>query len=213
QGTIKVGQTYTMIGQDGKHRDERVTKIEIYDGLGRKEVESAGCGEIIAWSGFEEVHIGDTLAAGENPQALPPVPIDEPTLTMMFMSNSSPFSGQDGKYVTSRQVRDRLEKEALRNVAMKFEQTEAPDVFKVSGRGLLHLGVLIENMRREGYELQISKPHVITKTVDGQLLEPIEAIAVDGRSSRQRVGASHRLRAAESSGSRRILCRSGRTGL
>ena len=152
-----------MIGQDGKRRNERVTKIEIYEGLGRKEVQSAGCGEIIAWSGFEEVHIGDTMAEGENPEALPPVPIDEPTLSMMFMSNSSPFSGQEGKYVTSRQVRDRLEKEALRNVAMKFEPTAAPDVFKVSGRGLLHLGVLIENMRREGYELQISKPHVIMK--------------------------------------------------
>ena len=179
QGTMSVGQTYTMIGQDGKSRRERVTKMEIYEGLARKEVQTAQAGEIIAWSGFEEVHIGDTMAGGDNPTSLPPVPIDEPTLTMMFMSNNSPFSGQDGKYVTSRQVRDRLEKEALRNVAMKFEQTAAPDVFKVSGRGLLHLGVLIENMRREGYELQISKPHVIMKEVDGRNLEPIEAIAVD----------------------------------
>jgi len=179
QGSMAVGQTYTMIGQDGKSRRERVTKMEIYEGLARREVPSAQAGEIIAWSGFEEVHIGDTMAGGDNPTPLPPVPIDEPTLTMMFMSNNSPFSGQDGKYVTSRQVRDRLEKEALRNVAMKFEQTAAPDVFKVSGRGLLHLGVLIENMRREGYELQISKPHVIMKEVDGRLLEPIEAIAVD----------------------------------
>ena len=180
QGTIKVGQQYTMIGQDGKRRNERVTKIEIYEGLGRKEVQSATCGEIIAWSGFEEVHIGDTMAEGENPEALPPVPIDEPTLSMMFMSNSSPFSGQDGKYVTSRQVRDRLEKEGLRNVAMRFEPTAAPDVFKVAGRGLLHLGVLIENMRREGYELQISKPHVIMKKdANDKLLEPIEQIAVD----------------------------------
>ena len=179
QGTIKVGQTYTMISQDGRRRNERITKLEIYEGLARKEVQSAECGEIVALSGFEEVHIGDTLAEGENPDPLPPVPIDEPTLTMMFMSNNSPFSGQEGKFVTSRQVRDRLEKEALRNVAMRFEQTEAPDVFKVSGRGLLHLGVLIENMRREGYELQISKPHVIIKEVDGKTLEPIESIAVD----------------------------------
>ena len=180
QGSIKVGQTYTMIGQDGKRRNERVTKLEIYEGLGRKEVQEAGCGEIIAWSGFENVFIGDTMAAGDNPDALPPVPIDEPTLSMMFMSNNSPFSGQDGKFVTSRQVRDRLEKEALRNVAMKFEPTAAPDVFKVSGRGLLHLGVLIENMRREGYELQISKPHVITKRdAENNLLEPMESIAVD----------------------------------
>jgi GTP-binding protein len=179
QGTVKVGQTYTMISQDGKRRTERVTKLEIYEGLGRKEVQSAECGEIIALSGFEEVHIGDTLAEGENPEPLPPVPIDEPTLSMMFMSNNSPFSGQEGRFVTSRQVRDRLEKEALRNVAMKFEPTAAPDVFKVSGRGLLHLGVLIENMRREGYELQISKPHVIMKEDNGVELEPIESITVD----------------------------------
>ena len=179
QGSIRAGQTYTMISQDGRRRTERVTKLEIYEGLARKEVQSADCGEIVALSGFEEVHIGDTLAEGENPDPLPPVPIDEPTLTMMFMSNNSPFSGQEGKFVTSRQVRDRLEKEALRNVAMKLEQTAAPDVFKVAGRGLLHLGVLIENMRREGYELQISKPHVILKEQDGRTLEPIEAIAVD----------------------------------
>jgi len=179
QGNIKPGQTFTMISQDGKRRRERVTKLEVYEGLARKEVQSADVGEIIAWSGFEEVHIGDTLAEGDNPEPLPPVPIDEPTLTMMFMSNNSPFSGQDGKYVTSRQVRDRLEKEALRNVAMRFEQTAAPDVFKVAGRGLLHLGVLIENMRREGYEVQISKPHVILKEVNGKTHEPIESIAVD----------------------------------
>ncbi|HEY3322153.1 MAG TPA: translational GTPase TypA [Planctomycetota bacterium] len=179
QGTVRVGDVYTMISQDGRRRNERVRTLEIHEGLGRREVQSASAGEIIAISGFEEVHIGDTLAAGENPDPLPPVPIDEPTLTMMFMSNNSPFSGQDGKYVTSRQVADRLAKEALRNVAMRFESTDAPDVFKISGRGLLHLGVLIENMRREGYELQISKPHVITKEVDGELLEPIEAITVD----------------------------------
>jgi len=179
QGSIKVGQTYTMIGQDGKRRTERITKLEIHEGLGRREVQSAECGEIVALSGFEEVHIGDTLAEGDNPEALPPMTIDEPTLSMMFMSNNSPFSGQEGRFVTSRQVRDRLEKEALRNVAMRFEQTDAPDVFKVSGRGLLHLGVLIENMRREGYELQISKPHVIMKEIDGKLNEPIESISVD----------------------------------
>ena len=179
QGTIKVGLTYTMIGQDGSRRNERITKLEVYEGLGRREVTSAEAGEIIALSGFEEVHIGDTLAAGDNPEPLPPVPIDEPTLTMMFMSNNSPFSGLEGKFVTSRQVRDRLAKESLRNVAMRFEATDAPDIFKVSGRGLLHLGVLIENMRREGYELQISKPHVILKEVDGKTLEPLESIAVD----------------------------------
>ncbi len=179
QGTLRQGQSYTMIGQDGGRRTERITKLQIYDGLGRKEVPSAEVGEIVALSGFEEVHIGDTLAEGENPEPLPPVPIDEPTLTMMFLSNNSPFSGREGKYVTSRQVGDRLAKEALRNVAMRLEPTAAPDVFKVSGRGLLHLGVLIENMRREGYELQISKPHVILKEVNGKTLEPIESIAVD----------------------------------
>jgi len=179
QGTVRAGQSYTMISQDGRRRTERVRTLEIHEGLGRKEVQSASAGEIIAISGFAEVHIGDTLAEGENPEPLPPVPIDEPTLTMLFLANNSPFSGQDGRYVTSRQLKDRLDKEALRNVAMRLEYTDAPDVFKVSGRGLLHLGVLIENMRREGFEVQISKPHVITKEVGGQLHEPLEAIAVD----------------------------------
>jgi GTP-binding protein len=179
QGAIRVGQTYTMISQDGRRRTEKITKLEVYEGLGRKEVEGAAAGEIIALSGFEEVHIGDTLAEGENPDPLPAVPIDEPTLTMMFMSNNSPFSGQDGRFVTSRQVDERLRKEALRNVAMRFENTDAPDVFKVAGRGLLHLGVLIETMRREGFEVQISKPHVILKEVGGKTLEPIETITVD----------------------------------
>jgi len=179
QGTIKVGENYSMITQGGKTRRERITKLQVYEGLGRRDVESATAGEIIAYSGFEEVYIGDTLAGGEDPQPLPAMPIDEPTLTMMFIVNNSPFSGQDGKYVTSRQLKDRLEKEKLRNVAMRIEMTEVPDIFKVSGRGLLHLGVLIENMRREGYELQISKPQVIMKEVDGKVLEPIEAISVD----------------------------------
>jgi GTP-binding protein len=178
-GTIKVGESYAMISQDGKSRRERITKLQVYQGLGRREVESATAGEIIAYSGFEEVYIGDTLAGGENPEPLKAMPIDEPTLSMMFIANNSPFSGQDGKYVTSRQLRDRLMRESLRNVAMKIEQTDVPDVFKVSGRGLLHLGVLIENMRREGYELQISKPQVIMKEVDGKLLEPLESISVD----------------------------------
>jgi GTP-binding protein len=179
QGTVRSGQSYTMISQDGRRRTERVRTLEIHEGLGRKEVQSASAGEIIAISGFEEVHIGDTLAEGDNPEPLPPVPIDEPTLSMMFLANNSPFSGLEGKYVTSRQLKDRLDKEALRNVAMRLEYTDAPDVFKVSGRGLLHLGVLIENMRREGFEVQISKPHVINKEVNGQLHEPLEAIAVD----------------------------------
>jgi len=179
QGTIKVGENYSMITQGGKARRERITKLQVYEGLGRRDVESATAGEIIAYSGFEEVYIGDTLAGGEDPQPLPAMPIDEPTLTMMFIVNNSPFSGKDGKYVTSRQLKDRLEREKLRNVAMRIEMTEVPDVFKVSGRGLLHLGVLIENMRREGYELQISKPQVIMKEVDGKLMEPLEAISVD----------------------------------
>jgi len=179
QGTVRAGQSYTMISQDGRRRTERVRTLEIHEGLGRKEVQSASAGEIIAISGFEEVHIGDTLAEGDNPEPLPPVPIDEPTLSMMFLANNSPFSGLEGKYVTSRQLKDRLDKEALRNVAMRLEYTDAPDVFKVSGRGLLHLGVLIENMRREGFEVQISKPHVITKEVNGQVHEPLEIITVD----------------------------------
>ena len=179
QGSIRVGATYTAIAQHGARRQEKVIRLEVFEGLQRKEVREAQAGEIVALSGFAEAHIGDTLCEGEEAEPLAPIPIDEPTLSMLFLSNNSPFSGREGKYVTSRQLKDRLDREALRNVAMRFEDTGEPDKFVVAGRGLLHLGVLIENMRREGFELQIGKPHVITKEVEGKLHEPYETVMVD----------------------------------
>ncbi len=181
QGVLKKGETYLTIGQDGSRRKERITKLEVYSGLGRAEVASASAGEIVALSGFAEVNIGDTLCpeVDGKEEALPPVPIDEPTLTMMFVASDSPFSGQEGKFVTSRQLAERLEREARRNVAMRIEPTATPDKFVVAGRGLLHLSILIENMRREGYEVQIGKPHVIMKEIDGKKHEPFEQITVD----------------------------------
>ena len=179
QGSIRASETYTAIAQDGTRRREKVVTLEVFEGLHRAEIKSAAAGEIVALSGFEEVHIGDTLCAEEDAAPLPPMPIDEPTLKMMFLANNSPFSGRDGKYVTSRQLKDRLDRERLRNVAMRIEPTEEPDKFMVCGRGLLHLGVLIENMRREGYEVQIGKPHVITHEVGGKTHEPYETVMVD----------------------------------
>ncbi|MCX7805883.1 MAG: GTP-binding protein [Planctomycetota bacterium] len=179
QGVIRRGETYEMIGQDGSRRREKVTRLEVFEGLERVETDEAAAGEIIALSGFEEVHIGDTLCAGESAEPLPPIPIDEPTLSMMFLANDSPFSGREGRFVTGRQLWERLQREALRNVAMRVEKTESPNRFKVSGRGLLHLGVLIETMRREGYELQVGKPHVISRQIEGKLCEPFETISID----------------------------------
>ncbi|MCK6470148.1 MAG: translational GTPase TypA [Planctomycetes bacterium] len=179
QGVVRKAGAYTAISQDGTQRREKVTRLEVFDGLGRREVDEARAGDIVALSGFEEVHIGDTLCTEEDETALPPVPIDEPTLSMVFLANNSPFSGREGKFVTSRQLAERLEREKLRNVAMRIEGTEDADRFVVCGRGLLHLSVLIETMRREGYELQIGKPHVIVKEVDGRRLEPYETVYVD----------------------------------
>ncbi|GMV79646.1 MAG: GTP-binding protein [Planctomycetota bacterium] len=178
EGAIKRGQTYTYLAADGKRTKERVVSMQVFDGLGRKDVESAVAGEIVALAGFPEVGIGDSLFEGDNVEPLPPVPIDEPTLTMVFTSTDSPFSGREGKYVTSRQLQARLEKESMRNVAMRIEQT-LPDTFVVAGRGLLHLGVLIETMRREGFEVQVGKPHVVIKQIDGRAYEPYETVAVD----------------------------------
>ena len=135
----------------------------------------AGFGEIVALAGFDDINIGDTITSVDNPQPLPVIAVDEPTIAMIFGVNNSPFAGREGKFVTSRQVKERLDKEILGNVAIRVEETESPDQFKVSGRGELQLAILIEMMRREGYELQVSKPEVITRKVDGETLEPIEA--------------------------------------
>jgi GTP-binding protein len=150
-----------------------------FTGLQRSPVDEASAGDIVAITGIEEVNIGLTVCDAEAPLGLPPIRVDEPTLAMNFQVNTSPYAGREGKYVTSRQIRERLYRELQSNVALRVEDTEEPDVFRVSGRGELHLTILIENMRREGYELAVSRPQVLTKTVDGEVQEPFEALTVD----------------------------------
>ena len=150
-----------------------------FHGLERVEREEAEAGDIIAFSGIENLNISDTLCDPEHVEALPPLLVDQPTIAMTFQVNDSPFAGKDGKYVTSRNIRDRLQEELLHNVALRVEETDSADRFKVSGRGELHLSVLIENMRREGYELAISRPEVILQEFDGQIHEPWETLTVD----------------------------------
>lgn len=179
-GRIRSGQQVVIIQRDGTQLASKAQQVQVFDGLTRKDVEEASAGDIIALVGLESVDIGDTICDPANPQPLEAQEIEPPTLTMMFSVNDSPFAGREGKYVTSRNVRERLFKELESNVALKVEETSNKDALKVSGRGLLHLGILIENMRREGYELSISKPHVVTrKDADGNLLEPIEYLVVD----------------------------------
>jgi GTP-binding protein len=179
-GRIKSGQQVIIVQRDGKKIPSRVQQVQVFDGLGRKNVDAAEAGDIVALVGLESVDIGDTICDPMNPQPLEAQEIEPPTLTMMFSVNDSPFAGREGKYVTSRNLRERLFKELESNVALRVEETGSKDAFKVSGRGLLHLGILIENMRREGYELSVGKPHVITrKAEDGSLQEPIEYLVVD----------------------------------
>jgi GTP-binding protein len=179
-GIIRSGQQIKIIRRDGKEITSRVQQVQVFDGLGRRTVEQAEAGDIVALVGLESVDIGDSICDPTNPQPLAAQEIEPPTLTMLFSVNDSPFAGKEGKYVTSRNLRERLFKELESNVALKVEETENRDAMKVSGRGLLHLGILIENMRREGYELSISKPHVITrKNAEGQIEEPIEYLVVD----------------------------------
>ena len=179
RGTIQTGQTVALIKADGTIRNEKVSKLYQYVGLRRIEHASAEAGDIIALAGLGEASIGETIADVVSPEALPFLPVDEPTVTMDFMVNDSPFAGQEGPYVTSRHLRDRLQREAYTNVSMRIEDGPSPDVFKVSGRGELHLSILIETMRRQGYEFAVSRPKVITKEVDGQLMEPMELLTVD----------------------------------
>jgi GTP-binding protein len=179
-GRIKSGQQVIIVQRDGKKIPSRVQQVQVFDGLGRKNVDAAEAGDIVALVGLESVDIGDTICDPMNPQPLEAQEIEPPTLTMMFSVNDSPFAGREGKYVTSRNLRERLFKELESNVALKVEETSNKDALKVSGRGLLHLGILIENMRREGYELSISKPHVVTRRdADGMMQEPIEYLVVD----------------------------------
>ena len=180
-GRIKSGQQSTIVKRDGTQQKSKVQQLQVFDGFGRKNAEEAAAGDIVALIGLESVDIGDSICDFQNPQPLDAEDIEPPTLTMMFSVNDSPFVGKDGKYVTSRNLRERLFKELESNVALKVEETANKDAFKVAGRGLLHLGILIENMRREGYELSVSKPHVITKKdkESGATLEPIEYLVVD----------------------------------
>lgn len=179
RGVIKQGQPVTVIQRDGALKQARIEKLFGFQGLKRIEVESAGAGDIIAIAGIKEINIGETIADPANPEALPVLKIDEPTLQMTFLVNNSPFAGKEGKWVTSRKLRERLMKELETDVALRVEETDSPDAFIVAGRGELHLGILIENMRREGFELQVSKPEVITKVEDGVRLEPYERLIID----------------------------------
>ena len=178
-GDIKQGQSVVMLKQDGKRVMGKAAKIERFIGLGKQEVESARAGDIVAISGLEGVEVGDTLCAIGAEEALPPLVIDEPTISMDFFVNDSPFAGREGKFLTSRHLKARLEKEAQTNVGMKLEQLEGEGRFKVYGRGELHLTILIENMRREGFELAVSSPEVLYKEENGKILEPMEYLILD----------------------------------
>ena len=179
-GKIRKGQPIALMKHDGRRIDDSAAQLYVFDRLGRVETDEVGAGDICAVVGLDGVDIGDTIADFENPVALPPITIDEPTLDMLFRINDSPFAGQEGTYVTSRQVRDRLMKELESNVALRVKPSETRrDEFYVSGRGLLHLSILLENMRREGYELSVGKPRVICKEIDGKLLEPIEYLVIE----------------------------------
>lgn len=178
-GSLKPNMPVSLVKRDGSVVQSRIKELFVFEGLGKQKTEEAHAGEICAMTGVEGFDIGDTISDFEAPEGLPPIPIDEPTMSMLFTVNDSPFFGQDGKFVTSRHLRDRLFEETERNLALRVEETEAADSFNVYGRGILHLSVLIETMRREGYELQVGKPQVLTKEVDGKLQEPIEMLYVD----------------------------------
>lgn len=178
-GTIRAGQSAALVRDDGSIKRSRISKLLGFQGLQRVEIEEARAGDLVAVAGFDEVNIGETIACPDHPEALPLIRVDEPTLQMTFVINDSPFAGKEGKFVTSRQVRDRLQKELLTNVALRVEDTDSPDRWAVSGRGELHLGILIETMRREGYEFQVSQPQVIFRTIDGTPSEPYETLVLD----------------------------------
>ena len=179
RGSVKENQNIMLCKRDGSIVKAKIKEVFIFDGFEKRKVSEVKAGEICAITGVEGFDIGDTIADFENPEALPTIKIDEPTMSMTFTINDSPFFGQDGKFVTSRQIKERLEKEVERNLALRVESTESADTFRVFGRGVLHLSVLIETMRREGYELQIGQPQVIIKQIDGVKCEPIEELTID----------------------------------
>lgn len=179
RGSLNSGQQVTLMKRDGSMVKSRVKELYVFSGLGKQKVEKVECGDLCAVLGVEGFEIGDTIADFENPQALPPIHIDEPTMSMIFTTNTSPFFGKEGKHVTSQKIRERLNKELEKNLALKVEDTESADTFRVFGRGILHLSVLIETMRREGFELSIGNPRVITKEIDGMKHEPVEILTID----------------------------------
>lgn len=179
RGSIAAGQQVSLVKRDGRIQKSKIKELYVFSGLGKMKTEKVECGDICAVVGIEGFEIGDTIADFENPEALPPIHIDEPTMSMIFTTNTSPFFGKEGKHVTSQKIRERLQKELEKNLALRVEETESADTFRVFGRGILHLSVLIETMRREGYELSIGNPRVITKEIDGIKCEPIEVLTID----------------------------------
>ncbi|MGN0558240.1 MAG: translational GTPase TypA [Acutalibacteraceae bacterium] len=179
RGTVKTGQSAVLCSNDGTVKNVKIAKLYQYEGLKRVETETAALGDLVCVSGIADLNIGETACAPDCVEPLPFVKIDEPTVSMNFMVNNSPFAGREGKFVTSRNLRDRLFKEVETNVAMRVEETDSADTFKVSGRGELHLSILIETMRRQNYEFQVSRPQVITKMIDGKLCEPIEYLMIE----------------------------------
>jgi GTP-binding protein len=178
-GSAHSNEAMVCINEEGSQIPLKITKLQVYEGLKFREVESAETGDIVILSGIEDVHIGDTITSKENPRAMKRIVVDEPTISMMFGINTSPFSGQDGKYVQSAKLKERLFKETLRNVALRLEETDSPDTFIVKGRGEFQMAILIEQMRREGYEMSVGRPQVIYKKKDGKKLEPIEHLFID----------------------------------
>ena len=179
RGVLKQNQQISLVKRDGEIKKSRIKELYLFEGLGKSKVDEVKAGDLCAIVGLEGFEIGDTVADIESPEALPTIKIDEPTMSMLFTINDSPFFGQEGKFVTSRHLKDRLEKELERNLALKLESTDSSDSFNVFGRGVLHLSVLIETMRREGYELQVGQPQVIIKDIDGVKCEPIEELTID----------------------------------
>ena len=178
-GTVTVGDMVSVCQHDGKLTKTKITQLYTFEGLKQVPIEVAPAGDIIALAGIEGINIGDTISSATDPRPLPRIVVDEPTISMIFGVNTSPFAGKDGQHVTSRKLRERLDKELLANVAIRVEETDSPDSFRVSGRGELQLAILIEQMRREGYELLVSRPQVVTQKIDGQLCEPIEMAVID----------------------------------
>jgi GTP-binding protein len=178
-GTVRIGDPVTVCKLDGSFHDTKITKLFAFDGLKRIDIETAAAGDIVCLAGIDEITIGETIADLEHRKAMPVIAVDEPTVSMIFGVNTSPMSGRDGQFVTSRQIKDRLDKELLGNVSIRIEPTDTPEQMKVLGRGELQLSILIEMMRREGFEMQVSRPDIVTKTVDGKVMEPVEDLVID----------------------------------